>query len=257
MIAAFDVGGSSIKAGLVQERHQVGDVTMTRLDHRADHDPLIDRFVAAVRSLPATDRLAFAIPDPFDHTTGTSLMEHKFAALHGVRLLGEIRDRLGEQHDIRSCNDAAAAVMGEAVAGAGTDHGRVFGITLGTGLGAAFVVDGALVEEVSGIVPGNLWAEPHAGTTADELFSARAFMARVATADDGEREAATFGADLAEFLAPRLERVDADLLIIGGGGSRSFDRFGPAIGARLPIPVEVAVLGRAAPLVGAAEICFS
>lgn len=256
MLVALDVGGSSVKAGLVDGRTLVGEVTITPLDHRAGADRLVDRFVTAIESVAACDKLAIALPDPFDHVSGTSRMQHKFVSLYGLPLVEILRGRLGGETDIRTCNDAAAAAVGEAVAGAGCRHRRVLGITLGTGLGAAFTVDGQVIETCAGIVPGDLYRERVGSTTADDLFSARALFEQLTTVDDRTAAAANFGRDLAKFLTPFVSMLQADVLVIGGGGLASFDLFAPALRAGLPVPTEAAELDRSAPLIGAGSICF-
>ena len=257
MVVALDVGGSSIKAGMVAGRHPFGEVTITELDHAARSGELIERFVTAIDSLPdgAGEPIAIAVPDPFDHVGGVSMMRHKFAALHGIPLVNLLSGLTGR--GIRTCNDAAAAVVGAAVGGAGVGHGRVLGITLGTGLGAAFVVGGRVVVEEAGLVTGDLYRRRlTSGGTADDLLSARAYVRRLGDGPDAHTVGAEFGRDLAEFLDPIVDRLDADVLVVGGGGIVSFDDFAPTLQAGLPVPVEIARLDRWAPLVGAAEVCF-
>lgn len=258
MIVSLDVGGSSVKSGAVDAAQPVGEVVVTPVDHGASAEEILDRFVHAAAVLPATDRVALAIPEPFDYERGISLMTHKFAALRGVPVADELAARLGRRRDetpmVRCCNDAAAAVVGEAIAGAGVGYGRVLGLTLGTGLGAALVVGGRPIAESGGVVAGELWAEvlPDGGT-ADDLFSARGFMAAL---EQGDATPAEWGRRFGRFLRPVLDAVEADVVVLGGGGTMSFPDFGPALTAELDVPVVVARLDRWAPIVGAAAICF-
>jgi len=261
-VIALDVGGSSIKSGVVGEGlRPIDEVSVTAVDHAGPADLLVGQFALAIRSAAAgagtpVERVAIAVPDPFDHVHGVSLMEHKFAALYGLALapaiVGELTDAAPE---IRWSNDAAAAVTGEALAGAGAGYRRVLGLTLGTGLGAALVVDGALTREAGGVVVGELWRRPTAaGPTADEAFAAGALLGRLDSdpAEGGDR----FGGELAALLAPIVEAVSADVVVIGGGGAGSFDEFAPALRAALPAPCVAARLGRWAALLGAAHLCY-
>lgn len=256
MITVLDVGGSSIKAGRVDDDlRPVGEVTTTALDNGASADELLACFVAAAESVDAGQAVALAMPDPFDHETGRSLMNHKFGALYDVPLVARLAEALGGDPDIRTCNDAAAAVVGEAVAGAGADHRRVLGLTLGTGLGAALVVDGAPVPAVDELVVGDLYRRPLAdGRLADDALSARALQQR-READERDVDI-VFGRDLGAFLGPVVEAVRADIVVVGGGGSGSFDAFGAAARSALAIPIVCARLGGHAAIIGAARICF-
>ncbi len=256
MISVLDVGGSSIKAGRVDaERRPVGEVTTTTLDHAASADDVLARFVAAAHSIEAGPEIALAMPDPFDHDSGVSLMTHKFAALFEVPLVERLATALGGDRDIRSCNDAAAAIVGEAIAGAGAGQGRVLGLTLGTGLGAALVVDGESIDEVDGLVVGDLYRRRlDDGRLADDALSARDLQSRRA-AGEVDLDAA-FGRALGGFIEPLAATLDADVVVIGGGGSGSFDAFAPHARTILSTPLACAELGAWAAIVGAARICF-
>ena len=256
MITVLDVGGSSIKSGRVDDDFRtIGEVTTTPLDNSGSADALIACFVAAATSVDAGHDVALAMPDPFDHETGRSLMTHKFASLYDLPLVARLADELDGERDVRTCNDAAAAVVGEAVSGAGVGHRRVLGITLGTGLGAAFVVDGRPTPEIDGLIVGDLYRRSLSdGRLADDALSARALQRRRAA---GEPDVdTTFGRELGAFLRPVIDVLAADVVVIGGGGSGSFDAFAPAARAELSIPVTCARLGGQAAIVGAARICF-
>ncbi|NEB80477.1 ROK family protein, partial [Streptomyces sp. SID14478] len=77
-----------------------------------------------------------------------------FASLYGadVRadLLGGLRRRPA---DVVFLNDAHAFLMGEWSAGAARGHTRVVGITLGTGVGSAFLAGGRILDRGPGIPP--------------------------------------------------------------------------------------------------------
>lgn len=254
MIAVLDVGGSSIKAGVADGSDTTGEVTRTPIDHRAPADELLAGFVAAATSVPVTDRLAVAIPEPFDYAGGISLMTHKFAALRGWALGDELAARLSHHPVVRCCNDAEAAVVGEAVAGAGAGFGRVLGLTLGTGLGAAFVVDGRPVPVAGGVRAGDLYlTRLPDGRVADDVVSARAYVTDVV---DGDRSPDEFGATLAAVIGPAAAALGAEIVVLGGGGLASFDEFAPALRAGLDVPVVRAHLGVRAPIVGGARVCF-
>jgi glucokinase len=91
--------------------------------------------------------VAFGFPGPFDYEAGICLIEgvEKYGALYGVNIRDAIRTRLDlGDLPILFRNDAEAAVVGETRYGAGRNYPRVIGVTLGTGCGSAFLVDGVL-----------------------------------------------------------------------------------------------------------------
>src|SRR5688572_21060975 len=91
-------------------------------------------------SPPGAQSLGVAVPGPFDYERGISLVRHKLLELHGVDLRSELAAALGfAPSSIRFLNDAAAFALGEWWVGAARGHRRAVGITLGTGLGSAFL----------------------------------------------------------------------------------------------------------------------
>jgi len=255
-VAALDIGGSSVKAGRIVAEAPDGQLHVTPLVHHAPADEIVTRLAAAIRLCGAdASRVVVAVPDPFDHAAGVSLMTHKFARLYGQPIGPLLEAELGRPLDVRWCNDAAAAVTGEARVGAGREFTRVLGITIGTGLGAAFVVDGEPVPEAGGVVAGDLWrVVTHTGATADRAFAARTLLAAVAA--DPATGGSEFGRDLAGLLAPAVVATEAEVVVVGGGGAGSFAEFAGALQAGLAVPVRRASLGAWAPLIGAAHLSF-
>lgn len=257
-VVALDIGGSSVKSGLVVAGRPAGAVAVTPLVESGPAEVLVESLATGVAAVApdlagtAPLAVAAAVPDPFDHAAGVSRMTHKFAGLHG-RPLGPLIERaVGRPLEVRWCNDAAAAVAGEAHGGAGAGARAVLGVTLGTGLGAAVVRDGTVVERAGDVVVGDLWqALLPDGRRADRAFSAQALLAAV---DDGD--AARFGHDLGAFLAPVVRAVGAEMVLVGGGGAGSFDHVADAMRAVAGVPVERFRLGRWGALIGAVQLCW-
>lgn len=135
-------------------------------------------------------------------------------------------------------NDADAAGLAEAGTGAAAGRrGVVIVITLGTGIGSALLMDGVLVPntELGFLEIGGRVAERTASN-------------RVRT-----EEGLSF-AEWAERLNDYFAKLDRlfspDLLVIGGGVSKQFHRFGPLLRSRAPI--VPAALRNQAGIIGAA-----
>jgi polyphosphate glucokinase len=135
-------------------------------------------------------------------------------------------------------NDADAAGLAEMRFGAGVGRqGVVIVVTLGTGIGSALFVDGRLVPNTE------LGHMEIRGKDAEHRAAASVRERR----DLPWHKWATY---VDEFL-DRLEALFwPDLVIIGGGVSSKFDRFGPLLTSR--VPVVPASLGNEAGIVGAA-----
>jgi glucokinase len=275
-VLGADVGGSSVKSALVLRAGVIaGEPQVSPVDNTGSAHAILATLAKVLRSGLADDRtcnaVAIACPGPCDYKRGVfgRHEEGKFTALEGIDLRDELRWRLRRPGlKLRFINDAEAAVVAEALFGAGRPFARAFGITLGTGLGACLVVDHTtIVEMVGAVAPGQLYNEPFDGRTADAVFSERGLRARLqaAHAPDPDPSArgpqaavayAEFGADLARLLAPLVTQLGADGVVITGGISAAFKLFEPTLAAGLAVPVVAGELGAAAGPLGAAEALF-
>lgn len=184
----------------------------------------------------------------------------KFGSLYGLNLA----DHLGADRPIRFCNDAEAAIVGEARYGAGAGVGRLLGVTLGTGLGSAFLLNGQPVTAGAGVPPnGWLYDQPARYGTADQTFSIRGVRMRAEQAgspvsDPSELEDPAvwqlFGDELGRFLLPFVEGFGAQTVLVLGGISAAFPHFGPALNQALGGRARRGQLDAAAPLLGAAAL---
>jgi polyphosphate glucokinase len=133
-------------------------------------------------------------------------------------LLGEA---LGRR--VHLLNDADAAGIAEMTFGAGrAKPGVVLLLTLGTGIGSALFIDGRLVPNTE---LGHLELD---GRVAEKRLSG---AARERRGLKWPRWAAEFN----EYLARLEAYLWPDLIILGGGVSKSFAKFGALLEARAPV----------------------
>ncbi len=195
---------------------------------------------------PSAVGLAIAICGPFDLDAGESRMRgvHKFEDIHGIDLRAALRERssIGDR-PIRFARDAESAGTGEAVAGAGRGVDRVLTITVGTGLGTCLTADARPVEFVDGFGVEHVGMLETPWGRADDVLSAYGLanrlgvnMIELRSAVDDPTNApvvSEHGRRLGSFLAPLVADFDAHLVVIGGGLSAAFDRFGPSLQSAL------------------------
>ena len=284
-VIALDVGGTSIKSALVAHGGRVlGEPIITPIDSSGEAESILGTFAQIISiHLHESDTsnilgVTLGFPGPFNYTAGICFIEglEKFGAIYGVDMRDALRVRLdlGEL-PILFRNDAEAAVVGEARYGAGRYYRRLIGVTLGTGCGSAFLVDGVPVTSGPGVPPnGWLYSVSFRGLRADDLFSRRGLEARLQAASVTERnvrdaaEAAragnagarqvfeTFGADLGAFLNPFAMAFAAEAVLILGRIAGAIDLFGPPLRQALSIPALPAERGADAALLGAADLLF-
>jgi glucokinase len=162
---------------------------------------------SARRPLSSIAGACLAMPGPFDYQAGISHMQHKLHSLYNFDLKSALAAHFHWQPtQIRFVNDAAAFTLGEAGAGAAKGYSRVVGLTLGTGIGAAFAVHtktgGSIADSSIGNaegVPlgGELWNLPYNGATVEDFVSTRYLRDHYAALTGLEEEVSTI-ADTAQ-----------------------------------------------------------
>lgn len=250
-VLVYDIGGSHVSAakcsidGLelsVIERAPLVDAITPEL-----FVELLVRLGRAVAQDSAIAGVSFAVPGPFDCTAGISFMRHKLPALYGYDLRSALAAGLNCQPGaITFLSDAGAFLLGELRRGAAQGAARVVGITLGTGIGSAFARNNRWVTEGVSVPPGgDIWNLPYAGATVEDLLSTRALrkdyasrtgkdmevaaIAAAASTDEHAREVFhTFGVHLGQVFRAVLGPFAPDVVVIGGGISRSAHLFLPA-----------------------------
>lgn len=139
---------------------------------------------------------------------------------------------------VTALNDADAAGLAEAGTGAAAGRrGVVLVITLGTGIGSAMLLDGRLVPNTE------LGFLEIGGRVAEETASNRVREEEGLSFTEWAERLNVFFAKLDRLFSP-------DLLVIGGGISKQFHRFGPLLRSRAPI--VPAALRNEAGIIGAA-----
>jgi glucokinase len=273
IVGALELGGSHVSAASVDlATERVDDVCRLALDPGGTRSELLGPILDAARSIVAeVTHVGVAVPGPFDYAGGICTIRGvgKLEGLFGVDMRFELSRVLPrtDGRRIRFLNDAEAFLLGEAYAGAARGQARAIGITLGTGLGSAFLADGEIVRDGPGVPPGgNLHLLPFHGGKAEDVLSGRGIRTRfdggtsveqiASLADRGEPRAravfAAFGSDLAEFLAPPCRDFRASSIVVGGSIARAWPHFGPMLSRSLDSMVAVAERLDHAALLGAA-----
>jgi glucokinase len=279
-VLTYDVGGSHVGAGLCR----LSDLSLIRtaeasISEVSTFEQFVDLLhrigIEAAAGEPSIAGASLAVPGPFDHEAGVSLMEHKLQYLYGKKLGAALAQRFGWTPD-RVCflNDAASYVLGEVGAGSLKGAKRAAGLTLGTGVGAAFVVDGHHLQQGEGVPPGGeIWNFPYKGGIVEDLISTRALkaaytqrtgrdleVAQIAASASNDADArevfAAFGTQLGEVLRDVVAPFRPDMVMIGGGISRSLQLFLPQVEkeiAGLGFAVVASKLLDQAPLAGAGQ----
>ncbi|GAB4434248.1 MAG: ROK family protein [Chloroflexi bacterium OHK40] len=236
-VLGIDIGGSGIKGAVVD----VATGTLATPRHRiptpepATPEAVVETVARVVQHFAWQGPIGCGFPAVVKggiiHT----------AANISPRWIGTNGQQMFEQatgSPVALLNDADAAGLAEMRHGAGQGRGGlVLMLTIGTGIGTALFIDGRLVPntELGHIEIRGKDAERRASDAARERKGLRW---------------RAWAADLDEYLRRISALLWPDLIIIGGGASREFEKFAP----HLSVHVELlpAVLRNEAGMIGAA-----
>ena len=221
-ILAFDVGGSFVKAGLVNPASGavVGSVLRRRTPAGSAPIEVIELLASMARELPAAGPVGFAFPAVIRRGRAWTAANVDPRWI-GTDAQGLLSERIGRP--VALLNDADAAGVAEMTLGAGRGlDGTVMVLTLGTGIGTAIFVDGRLLPNTE---LGHLEVR---GEEAEHRASARVKADRGL----GWRE---WAAAVNEVLAAYHVLLWPDLYIIGGGVTENWEHFGPLLESRAEI----------------------
>jgi len=249
-VVAVDVGGTTIKAGLLTER---GPTSFRRLPTgaREGADAVVERIVELTAELAALTGpcsggafdivgVGVVVPGIVDEAAGVA----RLAVNLGWQDV-DLRDRLARRvrQPVAVGHDVRAGALAEARWGAGAGAPSALFVPIGTGIAAALVVAGQ-VHPGAAFQAGEI-GQVHVGEgTLETIASGRSIAARYAALggvdDDGapvsaatvvrrsglgdERATAVWGEaieSLADVLASAVAMVDPAVIIIGGGLSRA------------------------------------
>ena len=149
-VIGVDLGGTKIELGLVDPQNHI--VARERVATGGDEGPqaVVERIARHVdrleRELPAgreVDALGICSPGPLDHQTGILIDPPNLPGLHHTPLRQLLSQRLNLPVSLE--HDAKAAALGDFYYGAGRDVQNMVYIVVGTGVGAAIIMDGELV----------------------------------------------------------------------------------------------------------------
>ena len=269
-VAVLEIGGSHVTAAVVAPgTWDVTEVDRAELESRAAAEAVVAQLADTARKLPLANGLAIALPGPFDFATGVAWYrgQGKFDRLYGFNLGAALSEELGIDR-LLFMNDAEAFAVGEWTAGEVRGAARCVGVTIGTGIGTAFLADGQVVREGGTVPPGGeLYKTSYAGKPLEDSISARAILRRYAertnteapgvkeiadqarAGDSAAREVleACF-TDLAAALGPWLERFGVTRTVLGGSIAGAFDLVAPVV----PFPATATKDTERSALIGAA-----
>ncbi len=236
-VLGIDIGGSGIKGAIVDTSKGafVGERLRIATPQPAKPEPVAAVVAELVRHFAWKGPMGCTFPAVVQHgiTRTAANVDKSWIGCDAQALF-----RAATGNSTLVLNDADAAGIAEVEFGAGTDQGGLVVIlTLGTGVGSAFFIDGVLIPNTEF---GHLRIR---GKSAEDRSSDRGRQERGYTWRK-------WGKRIAEHLLYIETLFTPDLFIIGGGVSKKYDKFFPHITCATPI--VPAQLRNRAGIIGAA-----
>ncbi|NLR59279.1 ROK family protein [Chitinophaga polysaccharea] len=250
----MDVGGSHISAALIEGTSGLPVLkTRTGLDSHDSAHNIIAALGNGIKELLAGKNdiaaIGIAFPGPFDYEKGVCAIANvggKFEKTFGLHIAQAIKDYTGLYNTrFQFFNDAHCFAAGARRLYGLTGKRTVF-ITLGTGFGSAFMLDGSLLQVHPDIpASGAFYDQDFCDAKADDYFSTRWLLNTYAQTTgvtifsvkdlvesgtaDAQAVMSRYGENMGSFLLPWLQRFNCDELVIGGNITKAFSSFGPSL----------------------------
>lgn len=238
----IDIGGTGIKGAIVDlsTGELVSDRMKVATPSGGSPQDIVAQVVAMIEGFgPAADGLPVGVAFPavvlHGRTMSAANVSKQWIGLEAEDLFEKTLGR-----DITFVNDADAAGYAEALFGAAKDQkGLVIVTTLGTGIGSAFIYDGVLIPntELGHLQVDKRDAESRASNSARER---------------GRLSWRRWARRLQRYYTVVDQLFSPDLIIVGGGVSKSHEQFLPLL--RLRPPIVPAELRNNAGILGAAAL---
>lgn len=285
MILSFDIGGTSIKYGLVNTDGEIEEVFVTQTDAHLGGQHIVSTIYTIIdewmekREIKgvALSTAGMVDPDAGEITYANSNIPN----YRGIKWKEWIETRYGIPCEVE--NDSNCAGLAEAIRGAGNAFSHVLCVTVGTGIGSSLIIDQKLYHGSTnqameiGYLPMN-------GTILEKIASTSALVSNIKALDlpvtgDINGRVIVGGAkmgnhtylkaietmldNLAQGLSHVIYTVNPDVLILGGGIMEQKDFIKPLIEEKFRrylidpvysnLTIEFAKFGNSAGIIGAYE----
>ena len=146
-ILGIDIGGTSIKGGLVYRFGQVDKLFSLPIDKSLSQEEQIQALINIIKETYNDNEfegIGLGIPGAIDNSLG--VVEYSNNLKWDNLPVGKMLKHAFPSKKVEMTNDANAAALGEAKFGSAKNEQNVVMITLGTGIGGGIIINGKLYE---------------------------------------------------------------------------------------------------------------
>ena len=272
-VIGVDLGGTNMRAGRIQGG-KIVDIAKNNVPKTDDRNEVLNLLIKTIESIFTGDVFAIGVGVP-------GILDKKSGVIYDMANIPSwkeiaLKDHL-EKHfkvPVYLDNDANCFARGENIFGKAKNVGNVVGITLGTGMGAGIIINGALH---SGLLcgAGEIGELPYLNANYEKYCSGQYFRdIRNTTGEleynkaiDGDVNAISMYEDYGSHLSKAIEMVvltyAPDMIVIGGSISKSKTLFVDVLNTKLNksglrnLPKIVFSDIEDSAIFGSASLCFN
>lgn len=147
----IDLGGTNVRTLLVDENGRAYSEVKDNTESEKGPNYVCAKIVRQIEGLDTSacgglhniEGIGIGVPGPVDTVNGVMIMATNLPGFENYPICSKISDRFNLPVFID--NDANVAGLAEAILGAGKEYPSTYYVTISTGIGGAFIVDGKLV----------------------------------------------------------------------------------------------------------------
>lgn len=233
LLVGVDLGGTNVRAGLVQDGKIVAIQKRPISSHAGEKIVLEEIFETIAQVLqPKVRGIGICVPSMVKD--GVVYHAANIPSWHEVPVKKILEKRFGIPAFVN--NDAKCFALGEFHYGFGRGHKNLVGLIVGTGLGCGVIINGKLYSGANGGA-GEIGHAPYQAEEFEFYCSGRFFQREFGLdaaeiqkrAEEGDFKAAemlaAFGDHFADIIQAILYAYDPEIIVLGGGVSRAYGYF--------------------------------
>ena len=250
---AVDLGGTNIRAALVQEDGKILEVKKDRTEANLGKEHVMEKMenlISSLKDYENAEGIGLGIPGPTDTVNGKIIISNNLPDLVGYPIADRIRNHFNKPTFM--ANDVKVAGIAEALLGEGKGKNNLYYLTISTGVAGAMILDGKVLsgfhghggeignaiidpsrEPINGLNPGaaESWVSGpaivrEANKACNQQFKHAGQVFEAAKTDPNANAVIeNFKNDLAILLANVCFVCDPEMILIQGGVMKSGESF--------------------------------
>jgi len=238
----IDIGGTKMSAALFDGKRVIADYKLaTPKEDLNKFTVMLSALIEPLRDRAQKDKIkikgiGIGIPGIVDVVEGKIIKCNNIPLLNGIKIINLIKEKIDSDSLIAIDNDSNCFARAEALMGAGKKYSNIYGVIVGTGIGAGWWINQNIYQGGHGTAgePGSMVIDFNTGMNLETAYhkltqSNPAILAEEAYKGDvlAEKSFNELGTILGIAFANIANLIDPEIIIVGGGATRSSDLFLP------------------------------